>query len=560
MSILGISFCWSLFWSHRSAILFKQIVQTQADDTTKVTRSLQNAKAGLTVLRILTLDMPTDLKIWNKSISIGIDTTTIYGEVRTLQNSLTGQTKWNIETFDPTISQLEDTIQELLSLLSGDGSATNPKKNLPSLTHWYLHKKLGPDFETNMRQASSLLSLVKTMLTTPSEYVILLQNADEIRASGGFMGSYIRFSNDGRFISVSPIQDIYEPAGQFTGFVPAPTGALEYLSEGKGLKLQDANWYADFSQSAQTTLHFFSLGDEKRLGGVIAINSHLILEILKLTGPIYLPDLDQYVTPENFAELARQDRESFFPGSKQKTVFLNHFFTQLKIQATNTIQKPLPLSNFFNTLLRGKYILLYHELPEIQSKIEQTNLDGKLPQIETDTLFLYPLESNVGINKANQAMQRSYDLTINETQSTLSISYQNNNRVSTPKKILNPNLLEATHLHYVNYQRLLLNPDVRITAITQDGKQIEKWDDELIKTSDQNQYRQIGFLSTVIEENSSTVTITLEHSPSTNFQKIMILKQPGIPTSTFTITQLHLTTTKINSYILDTDTTIQLEV
>src|SRR5579859_7780532 len=93
-------------------------------------------------------------------------------------------------------------------------------------------------------------TLAQILLTNTHRYVILFQNSEELRATGGFMGSYALVELQNGRLTKLDIQDIYQPDGQFYGFVEAPPGVKDYLSSGKGLRLPDANWSPDFPTSA----------------------------------------------------------------------------------------------------------------------------------------------------------------------------------------------------------------------------------------------------------------------------------------------------------------------
>lgn len=141
-----------------------------------------------------------------------------------------------------------------------------------------------PDvFNATVRQTISALEL---LMTGNHRLVVLLQNSDELRATGGFMGSYAVIELNEGVIHQLHVQDIYVPDGQFTGFVTAPPGAAEYLSSGKGLRLPDSNWYPDFPTSAQSVMQFFALGKETQIKTIVAINVEVVEELLNITGPI----------------------------------------------------------------------------------------------------------------------------------------------------------------------------------------------------------------------------------------------------------------------------------
>lgn len=486
------------------------------------------AVVGANTANVLTLNRIPDIMLAKQGLLVLDSAKILANQGAEIQSSLNQESEIHLQQIIPTIQTLEDQ----LNALSVAWQKPGPSVLKPLISHRVADYQ--PRLEITQLLSTSLqyLQVLTTALNQSGEYLILFQNADEIRATGGFLGSYARFSYYDGVVSAPIIRDIYEPAGQFTGYVPAPPGVQEYLSGGEGLQLQDANWSADFPTAAKTILSFFSFGNEQNINGVIAIHSGLITDVLAVTGPVYLPDYNASANAENFTKLARADRENFFPGSKQKTFFLEHFFTQLKIKISEA--SPQQLLQIVSLLLQENqsYVLAYHDQPSVQEKIDAAAFSGSIQIPNNTELFLFPVESNVGINKANSAVSRTYRLNISENESSLRITFENNNSSPTRTSIRNPNVAEADHLHYVNYQRVLVEPDVSVADITQGENQIVNWSDELITTQSGTQLREIGFLVIVQENTTSHVTISLAHPGKiSSTTQVTMPFQPGLPPS-----------------------------
>lgn len=484
-----------------------------------------NAVGGIHVVNGLTFGRVPDVVIAKSGLELLATAQTIAIQVTDLQSSLIDGSDISIQPIIPKLQNFE----QQLELFQESWNRKGPSILKPYTT--YKLESLTPGLTPTKLLATSLkyISVLNASLEKPGDYVVLFQNADEIRATGGFLGSYARFTYYDGIISAPVIRDIYEPAGQFTGFIPAPPGVQEYLSGGNGLQLQDANWAADFPTAAKSILSFFSLGNEQNISGVIAIHSGLISDVLAITGPLYLPDYDAFASAENFSDLARADREKFFPGSKQKTFFLEHFFTQLKLAlGTASTQQVVKIL----TLLvqeHQSYILAYHDQPLIQQKIEIASFSGSIQIPQNTELFLYPVESNVGINKANKGVSRTYRLTISENESSLRITFDNKNSSKPRTTIRNPNVAEADHLHYMNYQRLLVEPDINVTGITQGDTTISDWSEEIITTDGGLQLKEIGFLVVIRENTTSHITISLAHPGKiSSTTQVTMPFQPGL--------------------------------
>lgn len=397
-----------------------------------------------------------------------------------------------------------------------------------------------------LQQASSFFEQFLPAFSTIFEgnsqrYVIIFQNQDELRATGGFMGSYGVLELSNRGLSDLEIQDIYEPDGQFRGFVEPPPGVAQYLSGGNGLRLPDANWYPDFPTSAKTILSYFSYGAESDLDGVIAINANLIESILQITGDIYLPDFQTNVSAENFSQLARADRDSFFPGSKQKQSFLSAFFVQLKIRLSElTREEQLRIATAVAEKIDQGEIQFYSNTTATQHFFTSQNWSGALSAGKaTDMIAL--IESNVGINKANAGIERQVTITVDDYRTTVTVTFTNT---------------QSEPLHYVNYQRLLTLPSARVERIAKNGQPLENWTESLVTTADGEEFTQTGFLVEVPALSTTQIHIELTTQPqlAPQSRSLQLVRQSGLPTTPYTIK----TQTDTQTIPLDRDMVIKL--
>ncbi len=412
--------------------------------------------------------------------------------------------------------QLKTNLQQLHLVLT--------KFNHQTQTNW-LAQKIIANKKNQLELAPDLISIAQKLLTGQQTYALLFQNTEELRASGGFLGSYAKIKLNNGVLMEFKIEDIYVPDGQFNWFIEAPVGVKKYLSGGEGLRLRDANWHPDFPTSAQQILTYLAFGREAGLDGAVAINLPVVKKILTITGPIYLHDYDQIVTSNNFSDIARADRGDFFPGSIQKQHFLSIFFNQLliKLQALNQKQQ-LQLINELASNAIKKDLQFFSNDHDLQTLFEKLNISGQLKSIR-NAAYLTLVESNVGINKANQHLDRAVDLKISTNKTLIEVTFVNRNL---PPNFKNNNPNEANHLGYVNYQRLILSPETKIKKIIFDKQEITDWDEELISNSNGEIFKQIGFLLTVAEKETKKLIVELNHSILNGKTQIFIQKQAGV--------------------------------
>lgn len=369
-----------------------------------------------------------------------------------------------------------------------------------------------------------IITILSTINSEPHTFLILLQNTDEIRASGGFMGSYARIDLNNGVIANLAVQDIYEPDGQFSGFVDAPPGAKEYLSGGEGLRLPDSNWHPDLPTAAKTISSYFAFGDERTIDSIITLNVEVIEKILKITGEVFLPDYGITVTSDNLAALARADRNSFFAGSKQKVNFLSALLDHLKVRVGELSKKEQKgLANLLMVSLQNKDIQFYSWHQQMQNIFDDYNVAGEIEYRDQSDYYLYLLESNVGINKANKKISRDIDINLGENRTDITVHFKND--------------ANQNNLDYINYQRVIVSPQTNIDQITFDSQEIS-FTEEIITNSHGNKFKQVGFLLPLKSGENKTLQIVTTHNTICQQPtcKIQVQKQSGLQPTPYQIT------------------------
>ncbi|MDQ2743727.1 MAG: DUF4012 domain-containing protein, partial [Chloroflexota bacterium] len=134
----------------------------------------------------------------------------------------------------------------------------------------------------------------------PHTYLVAYQNPSELRASGGYIGSYglvtmrnarmtERFS--GTWSAISNVS------------VPPPQPMVQYNGE-FGWLFMDSNWSPDFPTSAALERFFLKLNVGIAPPGVIDVTPQAAADVLAATGPIYIPEYRRWVNAGNIARLS----------------------------------------------------------------------------------------------------------------------------------------------------------------------------------------------------------------------------------------------------------------
>jgi len=493
-------FSYSLFLTKLS---FQQI---QSLDFQRASQNANRANFFPSLLSKITFQQIPDLEIWRLSLVIISSGSDLHNIGENYLNSFFDQNRKNdneVESLNNKLNSLSYSVAQLLNY-SNHSLLTKNKK--------FQNAKF------KMENLSTAIKLAQQQLIGQHQYMLIFQNSQELRATGGFMGSFALLKINNGMIEKLNFYDIYDADGQFKTQVEAPAGLKEYLSAGKGERLPDANWQADFPSSSQKILSFMQMANFKGIDGVIAVNLETVKNLLDVVGGVYLPDYGMTITSDNFSTIARADRETFFPGKKAKKQFLETVFNYLKLELVSLrLDQQEKLLQTINYQLQTKNIQFFSTNSDIQNNFEELNIAGQLRA--TNNQLLYLLESNVGINKANRGVSREIKIDINNRIINIEIFFVNNE--------------EDTD--YINYQRLIVNPESEIQNIKVNNEDLKSWDEEIITNSKGEKFKQIGYLAPVPTRQTVKVQIKLQ---TEKHKSLTIYKQPGLPPTPYIITNI----------------------
>jgi hypothetical protein len=255
----------------------------------------------------------------------------------------------------------------------------------------------------------------------PTKVLVLLQNNNELRPTGGFMGSYATFTVDKFKIKNFQTYDIYDADGHVPNYV-APPEAVQTAFQLGSWRLRDANWDPDFPQSAKTILWFFEQAGIEKPDVLVAVNLSAIEKIFGvLPHDLYVADYDLNVSANNLWDIAQQHSQSdFFPGSKQKKEFIFDLSKELMNEFTKLpMVTKIRLINVLSGLFEEKDVQIYSVDPGIQKIFSDLEWDGSLKKPLCSSLvpFCTPerieiVEANLGSNKSNCCVARRVKLEV----------------------------------------------------------------------------------------------------------------------------------------------------
>lgn len=139
----------------------------------------------------------------------------------------------------------------------------------------------------------------------PMRYVVLGQNDQELRPTGGFIGSLgIITVADGQIVERDYRSSVaWDPSTPPTRAMPDPL--RQFLGAGYWY-VRDANWSPHFPATATTVLEMLRTDRGVEADGVIAIDSDFAGALIRVLGPFAIGGFPEPVTGDNWFRLAEQ--------------------------------------------------------------------------------------------------------------------------------------------------------------------------------------------------------------------------------------------------------------
>nr|AQS30320.1 hypothetical protein [uncultured bacterium] len=355
----------------------------------------------------------------------------------------------------------------------------------------------------------------------PRQYLILNQNNNELRATGGFVGSYMLvevYKGKLKSVLVDMTQRIdgQNPNSSLT--LPKP---LEAITTSFGTR--DANWYADFPTSAQTFQKLYEQAGGGTADGVIAINPEVIKDILTVLGPVYLENKELTLTADNFVSATQAQIELIDNQKENPKEVLNEFAPILLgrlLTANGAVLKQINLA--LMSRLQQKDVLIYLRNPKLEPVMNRLSVAGVLPETTSGGDFLGVVRANLGGRKSSQNVQEEIHHTANvnltgDVNVALQLKYTHTGSYIFPD---GPNK---------DYVRVYLPKDtVKVSVVGQDYE-------TTVEQYDENGKTVLAFWLTTNPGESKTVELNYRlPGKVTDYYQLNVFKQPGANNTTLT--------------------------
>lgn len=277
------------------------------------------------------------------------------------------------------------------------------------------------------------------------EYLILFQNDNELRPTGGFLTAYAIIKiKDGK-VEAQKSDDIYELDQKFNKNIPIPDELGRYLTTEKYWNLRDMNISPDFKISMDTFYENYQTvpGEPEGIDGIIAVDTHFLTNLMSVLGPVEVPGYGTFSTendprcdcPQIIYALSEIITKPVNYVKVDRKGILGPLMRSLLTKAYTAEKQTWP--TLFETgfeSIQNKHAQFYFFDEETQKAAETVKVAGRMTPPENGQDFLGIVNANLAGAKSNLFVTYEVKQIIPEAPvdgmltKTVEVTYKNNHK------------------------------------------------------------------------------------------------------------------------------------
>jgi UDP-N-acetylmuramyl pentapeptide phosphotransferase/UDP-N-acetylglucosamine-1-phosphate transferase len=244
-------------------------------------------------------------------------------------------------------------------------------------------------------------------------YLLVVQNNAESRATGGFIGSYALITaHDGKLtvgdiIRTKTWDDTIAQQAQVTYRAPVDY-TRRYAQYRPQTTLQNVNLSPDFPSVAEVLETLAPQAGLPRVDGVLSVDPAGLAALLQLTGPVTVPDWPVPIDSGNVVNVTLRDAYAQFAATPDRADFLGDVAKAAVDEATaGTLGKPAQIAKVLGGAAHSGHLILGFTRPNEEALADQLGVSGRLDPVRSDAIAV--TSSNFAGNKIDYYLNRAVD-------------------------------------------------------------------------------------------------------------------------------------------------------
>ena len=272
------------------------------------------------------------------------------------------------------------------------------------------------------------------------KYLVLFQNDNELRPTGGFLTAYAVINVlDGK-VQPEKSDDIYELDKKFKERLPIPEALGRYLTSEKYWNLRDMNTSPDLKTSMDEFYsHYVKIsGEPQNIDGIITVDTEFLKSLMSVLGPVEVPGYGTFTAetdarcdcPQIIYALSEIITKPTPYLRDDRKGILGPLMRELLTKAYGAPKTQWP--DLFGKgweAIEGRHVQMYFIDEKHQAAAELLNAAGRMKPVENKD-FLAIVNANLGGAKSNLFTEYEVKQIVNAPadgmlEKTVEITYRN---------------------------------------------------------------------------------------------------------------------------------------
>ncbi|MCJ7736742.1 MAG: DUF4012 domain-containing protein [Anaerolineae bacterium] len=255
-------------------------------------------------------------------------------------------------------------------------------------------------------------------LDSPSTYLLLAFNEDELRPGGGFITGVGEIHIAGGRVASMEFRDSYK-VDDFSLPYPDPPDPLQSFMAIDLWVFRDSNWSPDFPTAADRAISLYRPGYPVEIDGVIGIDQIGVQMLVGAIGSLELPGAAEPVTGDSFFDYihdawAPDDGKLDGEWWQQRKSFMADVAAAVLARVDSGDLDTVTVAKAALAMLETRHLQIYLLGASAEEFLTEQRWNGALRESSGD--FLMIAEANLGYNKvsANVARSMSYEIDLRD--------------------------------------------------------------------------------------------------------------------------------------------------
>jgi hypothetical protein len=271
-------------------------------------------------------------------------------------------------------------------------------------------------------------------LDTPRSYLVLANNSDELRPSGGYTSTYgWLVMRNGRVVEYD-----YSPTTADSPAPPPEDSAVDFEVPSWWIQYSspvyaawDGSWHADFPSTAEMAMWYYNAGNnvQSPVSGALSIDLVGFEYLLRALGDVRVPGYDRTINAANFRDVVYNIR-AFGQGVSPHKRFVADVYRAIFAEWQSASGDPDTNNRLLGALLQAlqeRHIMLHFSDPNLNHAVDLLNWSGR-QLVGTGHDYVMVADANLG-NKSNSSIIREMTLDVQiqtdgSAESVVSLSYE----------------------------------------------------------------------------------------------------------------------------------------